>query len=99
MKTKLTFILILLALGWIVFNVTQDMSKIENKYYHYVRELENQNHLPNLTKLDNKCNELGFLKSKDLGRGQIIVVSTKDVYNVISQEIKKNVNFLIKGNI
>ena len=32
MKTKLTFILILLALGWIVFNVTQDMSKIENKY-------------------------------------------------------------------
>jgi len=74
-------------------------NKIENKYYHYVHDLENQNHLPNLTKLDNKCKELGFLKSKDLGRGQIIVVSTKDVYNVISQEIKKDVNFLIKGNI
>ena len=32
MKTKLTFVLILLALGWIFFNITKNMSKIENQY-------------------------------------------------------------------
>jgi len=78
---------------------TINNKKIKNEYYHYAHDLENQNHLPNLTKLDNKCRELGFLKSKDLGRGQIIVVSAIDVYNVINQEIKKDMSFLIKGNI
>ncbi|MGY5142938.1 MAG: AAC(3) family N-acetyltransferase [Candidatus Nitrosopumilus sp. bin_32a] len=75
-----------------------DNKKIKNTYYHYVHDLENLNHLPNLIKLDMKSKELGLSKSEDLGKGQIIVISTKDVYNVIHKEIKNDVNFLIKDN-
>lgn len=71
--------------------------KVNKKYYHFVRELENLNHVSNLSKLEQKCKEMRLLKSEVLGRGQIIVISTKDVYDVINEEIKKDPKFLIKG--
>jgi aminoglycoside 3-N-acetyltransferase len=73
--------------------------KIENKYYHFVHDLKKNSHLPDLTKLDKKCKELGLVNSEDLGKGQIVVVSTKDVYNIINKEITNNENFLIRGTI
>lgn len=71
--------------------------KIEKKYYHFVHDLNNTNHVSNLSKLEHKCKELGFIKSEVLGKGQIIVVSTKDVYDVINEEIRKDPKFLING--
>ena len=74
-------------------------NKQNSKYYHFVYDLENPNHIPDLTKLDKKCQELGYTKLENLGKGQIITISTQDVYNVINNEIKKDESFLIKGNI
>jgi aminoglycoside 3-N-acetyltransferase len=67
------------------------------KYYHFVHDLNNTNHVSDLSKLEQKCIELGFTKSEVLGKGQIIVISTKDVHDVINKEIQKDPKFLIKG--
>jgi len=34
--------------------------KVVKKYYHFVRDLENSNHLSDLSKLEQKCKELGL---------------------------------------
>ncbi len=74
-----------------------DERKIERKYYHFVRDLENPNLVSDLLKLDQKCKELGFLQTEVLGKGQIAIISSKDVYDIINKEIKNDPNFLIKG--
>jgi aminoglycoside 3-N-acetyltransferase len=71
--------------------------KMEKKYYHFVYELENKKLIPDLIKLEKKCENLKLSKSEILGKGQIVVVSTKDVYDMIKEEIKKDPNFLVKG--
>lgn len=75
-----------------------DGKKVERKYYHFVYDLDNPSLVPDLSKLEQKCKELGFLHTEVLGKGQIVVISTKDVYNIINNEIKKDLNFLVKGN-
>lgn len=71
--------------------------KMEKKYYHFVRDLENLNHESDLSKLEQKSKDLELLKSEILGRGQITIISTKNMYDVINEEIQKDPNFLVKG--
>jgi aminoglycoside 3-N-acetyltransferase len=71
--------------------------KMEKKYYHFVRDLENSNYESDLLKLEQKCKDLELLKSEVLGKGQIDVIDTKNVYDVINEEIQKEPNFLVKG--
>lgn len=72
--------------------------KVNKKYYHFVRDLENSNCVPDLSKLEQKCKELGLSKSIDLGKGQIIVISTKDVFRIINEEIQRDSYFLVNRN-
>jgi len=71
--------------------------EIEGKYFHFVHDLENSNLISNLSKLEQKCKEEGFLQTQILGKGQIVVISTKNVYEIIKKEIKNDSNFLIEG--
>ena len=41
--------------------------------------------------------DLELLKSEVLGKGQRDVIDTKNVYDVINEEIQKEPNFLVKG--
>jgi len=70
--------------------------KIKRKNIHFVRNLEKDETLPYLKRLDEKLKEKELLNSTNLGKGQIITMSTKDIVKIISEEIEKNPNFLIK---
>jgi len=41
---------------------------------------------------------LGLAKTANLGRGQIVLISAKDTFELIKKEIKKNPSFLVKGD-
>lgn len=73
--------------------------KIEKKFIHFVRDLEKEEHMPDLSRLDQKAKERELLHVTDLGKGQIISINSLDIYQIISDEIKKDPSFLIKGSI
>lgn len=70
----------------------------ERIYYHFVYELAKPNNGPNFTKFDKKAKEIGLSKVANLGRGQIVCISAKDVLELIKKEIEKNPAFLINGS-
>jgi aminoglycoside 3-N-acetyltransferase len=71
--------------------------KINKKYYHFVRDLEKDEHISDLNQLDESLKKLGLLKTMNLGKGQMILMKTKDVFEIVKNEIKKNPYFLVKG--
>jgi aminoglycoside 3-N-acetyltransferase len=71
--------------------------KISHENIHFVRDLNNENTIPDLSKLELKMKEMNYLKKSNLGKGQILSYYAKDVFNIISEEIIKDPNFLIKG--
>ncbi len=73
--------------------------EIECEFIHFVYDLNNPEHVPDFTKLDKRAKELGFSKVANLGKGTILRISAKDKFKLISEEIKKVPNFLIKGRI
>lgn len=73
--------------------------ELEKTFYHFVYDPQKQNHTPDFTKFDKKAKELNLTKTHNLGKGQVLVISAKDSYELITGELKTNPNFLIKGEI
>ena len=73
--------------------------RIKEKFIHFVRDLKNEERLPDLSRLEQRAKEIGVLKISNLGKGQIILINSKKVDEIIIKEIKKTPNFLIKGKI
>jgi len=73
--------------------------KIRKKNIHFVRNLNDNETIPHLNKLDKILENKGLIFNNKLGKGEIIISSTKDIANIISEEIKKTPSFLIKGEI
>ena len=71
--------------------------KKSHENIHFVRDLNDENTIPDLSKLELKMKEMNYIKKSNLGKGQILSYYAKDVFNIISKEIIKNPNFLIKG--
>ena len=76
-------------------------SLIENKeidgvFYHYCRDLSLQNTYPDNVKFDKKMKVLGLVKSVNLGKGQIVLVTSRDTFDIIASELKTNPTFLIQ---
>jgi aminoglycoside 3-N-acetyltransferase len=67
----------------------------EGLFYHYVYDLENPDHEPNFPKFHKKAVEEGLVKKVNLGRGQIISITSRDTFNLIRKVIKKDPSFLI----
>jgi aminoglycoside 3-N-acetyltransferase len=67
------------------------------KFFHFVRDLNKNEHSSDLSKLQNLCIKQGIMKLTDLGRGEIYSVRARDYVNLAKQEIEKNDLFLIKG--
>lgn len=73
--------------------------KNEDKiFYHFVYDLEKSTDIPDFTKFDKRAKELGLTKIKNLGKGQVLSISTRDTLELIQNEIIKNPSFLIKGS-
>jgi len=71
--------------------------KIKKRFYHFCYDLNKLEHYPIYYKFDKKAKFKGFAKSANLGRGQIVLISAKDTFELIRKEIKKDPAFLIKG--
>lgn len=69
----------------------------EKKFVHFVRDLDDPNTYPDLTEFVNIAHQLQAISETDLGRGKISCISAKATYDIISREIRKNPNLLIKG--
>lgn len=74
-------------------------NKEKRTFYHFVCDLENNNHTPDFTKFDKKAKELQITKVANLGKGQVLRISAKDTYELIEKELKSAPNFLIKGEL
>lgn len=80
--------------GKSVINGTQ----ITKSFYHFVYDLDKPENGPNFTKFHKKAMDLGLCHIANLGKGQIVSISAKDAFDLISKEIQTNPSFLIKKN-
>lgn len=70
----------------------------ENKrFFHFVRDLNIDEHSSELGKLQDLCIKQGIMKVSNLGRGKIYGVKVKDYVNLAKQEVEKDSLFLIQG--
>lgn len=68
----------------------------QKSFYHFVRELKKE-YEPEFTKFDSAARKQGLAKFYNLGKGQIVCISAKDSFNLISTELKKDPYFLVQG--
>ena len=66
-------------------------------FYHFVYDLNKPYNAPDFTKFDKKAKDLGLAKTANLGKGQIVLISARDTFELIKNEFKENLTFLIKG--
>ena len=66
-------------------------------FYHFVYDLNKPYNAPDFTKFDKKAKDIGLAKTANLGKGQIVLISARDVFELIKSEVKTNPTFLIEG--
>lgn len=76
----------------------EDGKRVEKTFYHFVYDLNKPNNAPDFAKFDKKAKELGVAKTRNLGRGQIVLITAFDALEFISSELKNNPAFLITGS-
>ena len=69
----------------------------ERKFYHYVCDLEKDDHRPDFRRFNQMAEQENMVKVIPLGRGKIVVISAEDTKKLIDEQLKKNVSFLIRG--
>jgi aminoglycoside 3-N-acetyltransferase len=75
-----------------------DRKEIQKTYYHFARDLTKPENEPDFTKFDKKAKESKLVKSSNLGKGQIVCITAKDIFELIKKEITTTPNFLTKGS-
>lgn len=73
--------------------------KEKRTFYHFVYDLENENHAPDFAKFDKLAKKLGLAKTANLGKGQILKITARDTFDLIEKELKTTPNFLTQGNL
>jgi len=66
-------------------------------FYHYVRDLNNEDHVPNFSAFDERASEEGVVERADLGKGQVVRVGAQDKYDVTEQAYLEDEAFLVTG--
>ena len=74
-----------------------DGENFVGKNIHFVRDLNDERTVPDLSKLESKMKKMDLIKISNLGKGQILCYSSSDIFRVIENEMKEDPNFLIKG--
>lgn len=70
----------------------------EKIFYHFVYDLEKPNNGPDFSKFDKKAKEFSITKVANVGKGQIVLISARDTFNLVKEELDVDPAFLIKGN-
>lgn len=68
--------------------------KQEKTFYHFVHSLELPNDAADFSALDEVAKKRGKSKIANLGRGKVLVISARDTYKLIEDELKKDPRFL-----
>ena len=68
-------------------------------FYHFVYDHDRPQHEPDFKKFHEKMKEAGLVKMVKLGKGLINVVSSRQMYFFIEEEIKRNPDLLIRGTV
>lgn len=69
---------------------------IQKIFYHFVYDLNKPQNAPNFTKFHEKSIQTGIARKTNLGRGQIIMVTAQDTFELIKKELKEDPCFLTK---
>ncbi len=69
----------------------------ERTFYHFVYDHSKKNHAPHFGKFGRIALKEGVTRTANLGKGQVTVISTKDTFLLITEQINKDPAFLIKG--
>ena len=67
------------------------------RFYHFVFDPEIPEHCPDFTKFDKLAKERNIAKQEFLGKGSVLTIRAIDTYNLIKEELTKNISFLLKG--
>lgn len=72
--------------------------KLEKRqYYHYVCDLENDNHRPDFRRFNELAEKENLVTTVVLGRGKIVMISAEDTRKLIEEQLKIDISFLIRG--
>lgn len=77
----------------------QGKSEQRRVFYHYVRDLQSDDYAPNFEAFDKYASEEGVIKIKDLGKGQVVMVSAQDTYEITETGYLEDQSFLISGSV
>lgn len=66
-------------------------------FYHFVYDLNKPFNAPDFVAFDKKAKDADLAKVADLGKGQIVLISAQDTFELIKNELKENPAFLTKG--
>lgn len=77
-------------------------SSIENgafkkkQFYHFVYDLDKQEHEPDFTRFDEIAKKSGIAKTANLGRGQIVAIRASDTFTLIQELLRTDLKILLK---
>ena len=75
--------------------IKENNKLVKKKFIHFVRDLEDELTTPNLKKLDEDLLKKEFVNKVNLGKGNIICMSSSNVFDMISKKITKDPFYLI----
>jgi len=73
-----------------------DSNFVKKEFFHFVYDKNNYEHSPNFEKFHNKALNLKLSKTYNLGKGQLVSISSKNTFDLIKEEIISDPNFLIQ---
>ena len=66
-------------------------------FYHFVYDLNKPFNAPDFVAFDKKAKDADLAKVANLGKGQIVLISAQDAFELIKNELKENHTFLTKA--
>jgi len=77
----------------------QGNSEQRRVFYHYVRDLQTDDHAPNFEAFDKYASEKSVVNRKNLAKGQVVVISAQDTYEITEAGYLEDQSFLISGSV
>lgn len=80
--------------------IVRDGKRERKTVYHFVHSLEIPGDVADFRAFDKAAKTSGIAKTADLGKGQIVVLSARDAFNLVKDELRDNPHFLrVSGHV
>lgn len=78
--------------------IRQDGSERRAVFYHYVRDLDNPAHEPDPAAFDRRASEAGVVDRAALGKGEVVCIGMRDLFDVVETSYLEDPSSLIAGD-